>query len=134
MEFNNQYLTFQDYRVLGGKLPEMPFNILEFKARKQVDEATLGRLKKLTDYNNEVKMCMYELINTLSDSLASSENNNKNISSETYPGYSVTYQSFDEGVLKTKQNEIRGIIENYLSGCITPDGVHYLYRGVDKLC
>ena len=31
MEFNNQYLSYEEYKTLGGTLGEMPFNILEFK-------------------------------------------------------------------------------------------------------
>ena len=44
MEFKNQYLTYLEYKNLGGTLGEMPFNLLEFKARKIIDERTLGRL------------------------------------------------------------------------------------------
>ena len=41
----------------------------------------------------------------------------KNVASESYPGYSVTYQTGDENVLKAKQMEIKDIINTYLTGC-----------------
>ena len=47
MEFKGQYLTYQDYKALGGTLDLTPFNLLEFEARKEVDDCTYGRLKKL---------------------------------------------------------------------------------------
>ena len=33
MEINGQYLTFDEYKVLGGTLDKMPFLKLEFEAR-----------------------------------------------------------------------------------------------------
>ena len=44
MEFTGQYLTYQEYLALGGTLEEMPFNLLEFDARKRIDKRTLERL------------------------------------------------------------------------------------------
>ena len=33
MEFKGQYLTYQEFKALGGTLDEMPFNLLEYNAR-----------------------------------------------------------------------------------------------------
>ena len=62
MKFDKQYLTYGEYRELKGTLGEMPFNILEFKARKKIDELTLNRLVNLPSQIQEVKLCMLELI------------------------------------------------------------------------
>ena len=51
MEFKGQYLTYQEYKALGGTLDEMPFNLLEFNARKKIDERTFGRLIKRRHFN-----------------------------------------------------------------------------------
>ena len=59
MEFKGQYLTYTEYQDLGGTLKEMPFNILEFKARKQIDNMTFNRLTSLEKQKQEVKMCEY---------------------------------------------------------------------------
>lgn len=133
MEFDNQYLTYHDYKVLGGELPEMPFNILEFKARKEIDEATLGRLKNLENQKQEVKLCMFELIKNI---YSEEEKNiqSKGIASESYPGYTVNYFGTSETTIKTEQAGHRNIITTYLSNCYLEDGTAYLYPGVDSLC
>ena len=38
MKFENQYLTYNEFKELGGNLSEMPFNLLEYRAEKEVDE------------------------------------------------------------------------------------------------
>ena len=35
MKFENQYLTHKEYEELGGKIVEMPFNLLEYKVEKK---------------------------------------------------------------------------------------------------
>ena len=41
MTFEGQYLTYAEYQELGGSaIGVMPFNILEFEARKQIDIRT----------------------------------------------------------------------------------------------
>ena len=46
MEISGQYLTYVEYKALGGTLTETPFKILEFEARQNVDKYTFGRFKK----------------------------------------------------------------------------------------
>ena len=124
MNNNTQYLTYAEYKQLGGKLDEMPFNVLELRARGKVDERTLGRLKDLPKQITEVKACIFRLIEIM--------NNNEirktqNISSENTDGYSVSYgtvTSTDE----TKQYD--DIIRDYLLTCRLEDGTPYMYCGV----
>jgi len=131
MEFDNQYLTYEEYRELGGTLEETPFNILELQARKNIDRYTFGRLQNLDKQINEVKVCMYELINNLA-SYEKYVETNKSISSESIDGYSVSYRGADENVSKANLNEIKGIIKTYLAECKLDDGTPYLYIGVDR--
>ena len=65
MKFEGQYLTYEFYKLLGGSLDFMPFNLIEFKARKQVDKRTQNRLKNVSDIPNEVKLCMFNLVNQI---------------------------------------------------------------------
>ena len=38
MKFEGQYLTFEEYKSLGGTLKDKtPFNLLEIEARNQID-------------------------------------------------------------------------------------------------
>ena len=52
MEFSGQYLTYPEYKSLGGTLDIMPFNLLEFEARKKIDNRTLYRLKNVEEISN----------------------------------------------------------------------------------
>jgi hypothetical protein len=128
MEFNNQYLTYEEYAELGGALEETPFNILELEARKNIDKYTFGRLQNLDSQINEVKVCEFKLINLL-DTYNSYANQNKGVSSESTDGYSISYSSATENVSKAKINEIKDIIKTYLAECKLEDGTPYLYVG-----
>lgn len=127
MEFENQYLNFSDYIILGGKLSEMPFNILEFEARKIIDKRTQNRLVGVKNLPQEVKMCMFALINTISNYNA--KNENIGISSETTDGYSISYSNVTRETINTKISELQEIVSNYLIGVVL-NNEHILYLGV----
>ena len=55
MDFSGQYLTYSEYKVLGGQLDQTPFNLLEYDVRKEIDKQTLGRLVNLEEQREEVK-------------------------------------------------------------------------------
>lgn len=129
MEFEGQYLTYQEYKALGGTLDEMPFNLLEFNARMKIDERTFGRLvDKGQEYQN-VKLCVYNMITTL-NSYSSYDTQNKAISSETTDGYSISYGTPQKSTTEAKNSELEDIIDTYLSNLII-DNVPVLYRGTD---
>ena len=132
MEFENQYLQYSEYIELGGTLTEMPFNILEFEARRKIDERTFGRLKGIENIPVEVKMCVYALINTLNSySMDSTSSRNKNIASESTDGYSVSYASGSQvqEIVESKSVELNDIIMTYLLGVVV-NNQHILYIGV----
>ena len=83
MEFDGQYLTYIEYKGLGGTLSEMPFNLLEYQARKEIDKYTFGRLQNLKTQNKEVKLCINALIPIIE---GHNESTNKGISSESTNG------------------------------------------------
>lgn len=131
IEFKKQYLTYEQYRELGGTLDMTPFNILELEAQKNIDKYTFGRLKNLDEQINEVKECGLTLINLL-EGYSKNSKLDKSISSESIDGYSVSYNSNVENISKIKVNEIKGIIKTYLSECYLEDGTPYLYIGATK--
>ena len=114
MEFSRQYLTYNEYKALGGQLDQTPFNLLEYDVRKEIDKETLGRLVNLEKQREEVKMCVWELIN-----LQQSINNGVDVS-----GNVVNYTNRE--IVKAKVDTIR----RYLLNCELEDGTPYLYRGV----
>jgi hypothetical protein len=131
MEFSGQYLTYDEYKALGGTIDQTPFNLLEFEARKKIDERTFGRLKNADNLPQEVKMCMFALINSINSYGSSTSGNNKNIASETTDGYSVSYVTGGtiQEIISSKNVELDDIITNYLFGVIV-NNQHILYIGI----
>ena len=131
MEFSGQYLTYNEYRALGGTLDQTPFNLLEFEARRKIDEKTQGRLKNVVEIPQEVKMCMFSLINSISSYSSCVSSNNKNIASESIDGYSVSYVTGGtlQEIVSSKNAELNDIITTYLFGVIV-NNEHILYLGV----
>ena len=129
MTFEGQYLTYAEYQALGGSaIGEMPFNLLEFEARKQIDTRTLNRLKNVVEIPQEVKICEYNLINSIQTYI---NDTNKNIASENTDGYSVSYVSPTQisDVIIAKNSELEDIITTYLFGIII-NGEHLIYAGI----
>ena len=136
MEFSGQYLTYEDYKALGGTLDLTPFNLLEFEARRQIDIRTFNRLKNLDyeDIPQEVKLCEYALISSI-NGYATSMNNvasNGNVASENTDGYSISYITANQmsDIVKSKSDELGDIVRTYLLGVIVNDE-HIMYRGVE---
>ena len=129
MEFNNQYLTYEEYESLGGTLGEMPFNILELKARQIINERTQNRLKNIEQMPQEVKICVYDLINTMNKYNLSNNSTSSNISSENIDGYSVTYKSGTE-LTEEQKKQYDDVMETDLYGVIV-DNTPILYLGVN---
>ena len=133
MEFSEQYLTYEEYRSLGGTLDLTPFNILEFESRRQIDIRTFNRLKDIEEIPQEVKICEYNLINSINNYYNSTTTitENSNVKSESIDGYSVSYINASEisNVIKSKKDEIDDIVKTYLLGIII-NGQHIMYCGV----
>ena len=129
MEFQGQYLTYQEYQSLGGTLSQMPFNLLEFEARKVIDKYTFGRLVGLEHQAQETKLCVYELITSIGQY---NEAKSKSVaySSETTDGYSISYASVTKDTIETESEVYKDIVKTYLSNSKLEDGTPYLYRGV----
>ena len=129
MEFKEQYLTYQEYLALDGTLDEMPFNLLEFDARKRIDKRTFGRLVDKGQEYQEVKLCVYNMI-TILNSYSSYDTQNKAISSESIDGYSISYGTPQKSTTEAKNSELENVMNSYLANVII-DNVPVLYRGAD---
>ena len=129
MEFNNQYLTYEEYKSLGGTLGEVPFNILELKARQVINERTQNRLKGVEEIPQEVKICVYDLIQTMNKYNTSNNSTSSNISSENTDGYSVTYKSGTEMTAEQKA-QYEDVMLTDLYGVIV-NGETILYLGAN---
>lgn len=131
MEFSGQYLTYNEYRALGGTLTEMPFNLLEFEARKQIDLRTQKRLVELVNIPQEVKLCDYHLINKIEKYINTINEATGNVKSESIDGYSISYGTANEisSIVSSKNVELDDIIMTDLFGVIV-NNEHIIYNGV----
>ena len=130
MEFKNQYLSYEEYKSLGGTLGEMPFNILELKARQVINERTQNRLKNIEEMPQEVKICVYDLINTMNKYNLSDNSTSSNVSSENTDGYSVTYKSGTEMTTEQKA-QLEDVMLTDLYGVVV-NGEAILYLGANS--
>ena len=123
MEISGQYLTYIEYKALGGTIAETPFKLLEFEARKIIDYYTFGRLMNLETQKQEVKLCVFNLINSIS-----TDDDIKGKSSERVGNYSVTYENYD---IEEYQSKYNSTIKTYLGDLYLDDGTPYLYIGLE---
>jgi hypothetical protein len=132
MNFKGQYLTHDEYQDLGGLLEEVPFNLLEYDARKMIDERTSGRLINIEkkEILFDVKVCIYKMIE-VKENYQSLKTQNKDIASENTDGYSISYKKLEKADLEAENKELMDIIESYLSNVLI-NGIPILYLGVDK--
>ena len=107
----------------------MPFNILELKARQVINERTQNRLKNIEEMPQEVKICVYDLINTMNKYNLSDNSTSSNISSENTDGYSVTYKSGTEMTAEQKA-QYEDVMLTDLYGVIV-NGEAILYLGAN---
>ena len=135
MTFEGQYLTKQEYITLGGSstIGDMPFNLLEFEARRLIDIKTFNRLKGGDNIPQEVKLCDYQLIDSIKSYYETingiSESGSK--ASESTDGYSVSYitKAQLKDIIQTNSVEYNAIIDKYLM-FVTYNNEHLLYRGL----
>ena len=128
MEFNGQYLTYLEYKALGGTLPETSFNLLEFEARKQIDLRTQNRLKTIDEVPSEVKLCDFHLINKIEKYTENEDSVSGTLSSENTDGYSVSFLAVQD-VIKNKNADLQETMMSDLYGVIV-DNEHIIYNGV----
>ena len=103
------YLDFSDYVSYGGNLEKAAFDRFSYRAERIIDTYTFSRLasRKYEEIPQEVKHCVFELTEYISENFVNGSVNAK--SSESNDGYSVSYEG------KTSANVISDIIYNYLS-------------------
>ena len=108
-----QYLDFDRYAELGGKLAEGLFARAEFSARMKIDDLTRGRLESVPEESpawEKVRMLAFELVERQLLGMGGREL--KSISNEG--------QSRSFGSVEGKADEL---VRQYLGNEKTPDGV-----------
>lgn len=77
------YLTYEEYKEMGGTAEQSSFTILEMQAEYKLNYWTLDRI---TEADEKIKLCMTLLI----DALAEVQNGESDVSSFSNDGVSVT--------------------------------------------
>lgn len=133
MEFEGQYLTYQEYQSLGGTLQPTPFNLLEYEARNIIDLRTQNRLVGVTPIPQKVKICVFNLIEKMNTYIEQINQIgfNGSKSSESIDGYSVSYSSISsiKDVIASKEADLDNTLLEGLYGVIV-NNEHIIYNGV----
>lgn len=111
------YLTYVEYKTWGGNLDSSTFSRIEYKAEKIMNAYTFDRLQNESEYSENVRRCMFELVELIHN------NGDKVVTSVSVDGYSESYQVFN-------QSEYGIIIKDYLFGETNQQGENLLYCGV----
>ena len=147
------YLTYEDYKNMGGTFDETTFNDFEFEAECVVNWYTFNRLKKETQtYPSELPKCMYAIIKLLklkadalilgsqtvateSGGITTTTTTYATVSSQSNDGVSTSYNSvsaseiFGKLSVFEKGGEFESIVRTYLNGVTNSLGQRLLYRG-----
>ncbi len=125
------YLTYDQYRDYGGKLPETEFNQVEFACRKRIDAVTFGRVARLAQADKlpeAVLRCMFALVGLESRVGANAQVETPVVTSFTTDGYSEHYGN--AMTAKEAEAAMNSIIRMYLADEVDLCGYPLLYRGV----
>lgn len=82
----SNYITYEQYKSLGGTVDTTAFPRLELLAKKKLDYWTQNRI---TDANDDIRLCMTIII----DALGKIYRGEKDVASVSNDGVSVTYAS-----------------------------------------
>ncbi|MDR2046527.1 MAG: hypothetical protein LBP79_01250 [Clostridiales bacterium] len=122
-----RYLSYTEYRNLGGNLDVAAFTRQIFRAEKKVDIHTVGRLIREPEISVTVKACLRRLVDYM-HTTDGAESGGKTVSAVSNDGVSVTYAAAPTQAEITAKEE--AIIYEYLARETDGDGVPLLYRGV----
>lgn len=127
------YLTYEEYKELGGALSEDAFRPLCREACAQIDYYTFGRLKQDTAYSDAVQQCCYALIGILDDKQAYTSPDSAQVSSRSNNGLSESYATVSlKDALEAAEEEMTACIDIYLADETNAAGDKLLYRGAVK--
>lgn len=124
-----KYLSYLEYQSFGGTASEAEFPLLEFRARKRIDELTDSRVQRMAEVPEAVKLCMGSLIDIDSKAGVTAQVNTPVVTSFSTDGYSETYGKA-LGASDAESVMIKSI-RTMLWGETDDEGVPLLYRGLD---
>ena len=124
-----QYLTYEEYKSMGGELNETAFKRSIYKACGVIDEHTHCRLQKGEIVSDMVKACICELVEYINNNSAT-----KNITSKSQSAGGVSEsESYSTKSTDDMSDDMYNIIRSYLSNELDIDDVPLLYRGASNV-
>ena len=121
MDNFKSYLTYEDYKELGGTLPLDDFSKLERKAQRWLDSFTFNRIKSLTHIPDVVKEVLVEFINKLNT--VSNQRENGDLVTQYSNGVEqLTYKVLTEEETKS---ELYQLAIDWLPTYLTYRGVNF---------
>lgn len=121
-----QYLTYEEYKTIGGELDSAAFNRNIMRVCKVIDSETHNRLVNKTNIPDEVKHCVRDLI----EYYANNVSNGKTVTSKSQSAGGVSEsESYGTKTAEDVSNEVVSIISDYLLSVKDCNGTSLLYRG-----
>lgn len=133
------YLTYDEYKDMGGTLDEATFNDFAFEAESTINWYTFNRLTKETSFSDNVKRLMYRLIglihqNQKAQSLGQDTKTGEvsgAIASQSNDGFSTSYNVLSASqAIRTVSSTTKRLVHQYLGAEVNSLGHKLLYRGV----
>lgn len=147
------YLTYEEYKNIGGICEETTFNRYNVRACNIIDNATRNRITKdllkdvatvefeikygtntleipIDDITSSVEIRIKSLCRDLLEYLAANSETQKQLASESYSDGTVS-QSFGYATKSRDDSdaEIDRLLNDYLANITTSSGVSLLYKG-----
>lgn len=119
------YLSYSEYKELGGTMDEATFNRNEFEIESKIDYLTNGRIKNLPQVPQAVKMLCFRLETSFWEKIDIDAPNNLS-------SYSNGIESFGYANTTTSQSSSTSVIDKQVSNLVAEYLWEYpelLYRG-----
>ena len=122
-----KYLTFEEYKNLGGKCSEDVFHSLQFDAESKMDYITSGRLSRMIDEMESVPESVQMLEVKLIDIENASSNSEKQVTGVT--SYSNGIESFGYDTSKDSEEMLAEKFSTLMKQYLYPEYPELFYRG-----
>lgn len=122
------YLSYSEYKELGGTMDEATFNKNEFEIESKIDYLTNGRIKNLPQVPQAVKMLCFRLETSFWEKIGIDAPNNLS-------SYSNGIESFGYANTTTSQSSCTSVIDKQISNLVAEYLWEYpelLYRGREQ--
>lgn len=123
------YLTYEEYRDYGGTLDEAAFGPAEYRARKRIDELTDGRVARMREVPEGVKLAVLLVINTEGAVGPEALADGPAVAAFNSDGYSERYEGASARIAAV-EGQLNAGLRRLLSWIWDDRGVPLLFRGV----